>query len=1038
MNSRIIGLPGSGAWAFLARCLLAKKTVPGFSLPAFSGPLVLVRAAQNDIEDVSDAVNALEPLFSDSPQLTALFGEDPQARLASLERLRSGARLVLATPEAMGRPTFSPNHFNERTLTFSIKSHQPRAQTLSLLEAAGYRRVDFVESPGEYAVRGAVLDFFGLEPLSAVRVLYNEDGIESLRLFDPATQSAGAFLDSARAIASREPSESGDTLARWVSQDALWIIEEGLELAVPEGVLAYRAGRLLEGGPDDLDFGARPTIPSRGNQQAAWDEMRAKAAAGFKVILYSLNRGEDSRVQELLEGKLPPNACQFLTGPLRQGFSHEGLKLSVMSTSEIFERNYRQSGRLRYFSGSSRAAFRWAELRQGDYVVHQDYGLARYKGLKPIESPGHGTTDCLKMEFRGSDALYIPMTEFEKVQKYSGGEGKRPRLSSLDTRKWEEVKALVHEGVRELAEALLKLQAERRSIPGHAFPPESPMEREFAAAFPYEETPDQAKAISEVLRDMMEPYPMDRLVVGDVGFGKTEVAMRAAFKCVTGFKQAAVLVPTTILADQHFRTFTARFADYPVRFGMLSRFQTPSQQKKTIEDLAKGTVDVVIGTSRLLQKDIRFKDLGLVVIDEEHRFGVKDKERLKAMRKSVDFLALSATPIPRSLNQAFSGMRAISLIQSAPMGRQPIVTKVLPWDEERVASAISEELARGGQAYYVHNRVRTLPECVETLQKLLPQARFAMVHGKMKGDEIEEVMWDFFNRKYDVLVASTIIESGLDIPTVNALLVEDAHEFGLAQLYQLRGRIGRERQRAYCTLFYPAGADDFGRLSEEARKRLEALREFGELGAGMKLAMRDLEIRGAGDLLGAKQHGFMNAVGVEFYTEMLNEEIARKKGKSAPPPVSSVQMDFKLKAFIPEDYLPGEMERLEFYKRILRAKPEEVPALRQELIELSGPIPEPVANLFDLLRLRALAQSAHVRSISQSGKHIEVSFLPEAVLDSEVIFRWTKDYSGRLSFVPSPSGDGVRVDLSSEPPLLWIETFLQKMVGAKPLQKMIP
>ena len=1026
---RLIGLPGFGAWGYLARLMLARREIPGFPRIDFKGPLVMVCGGQEELEDVADSFRAFAPLFDGAELPLAFFGEDPQIRLASLERLKAGAPLMLATAEALAAPTFSRAEFESKGILFKRGAALPRTQVMARLVEAGYRRVDFVESPGEFAVRGAILDFFGLEPLQAVRVLYEEDVIDSLRIFDPATQTVGGFVDSANAVAATQPGAGPQTaLSEWVGENGFWVVQEGLPVMLPAGAQGFEAGKLLEGSGENADFGARPHSPCRGNLDAACAEMRARAQEGFRVVLYSLNRGEDRRIQEILEDKLPAGLCQFVVGPLQQGFLHAGLKLAVWTTSEIFDRQYRSPTRWKFFSSSSRAAFRWAELRQGDYVVHQDYGLARYKGLKPIDD-----VDCLALGFRGSDVLYVPMTDFQKVQRYSGAEGHRPRLASLDTRTWDEVKHMVQEGVREMAEALLKVQAERAALPGHEFPPESAMERELAEAFPYEETPDQTRAIADVLGDMMTPHPMDRIVVGDVGFGKTEVAMRAAFKCVMGFKQAAVLVPTTILADQHFRTFSARFADYPVRLGILSRFQKEAQQKKTIEALAAGKVDIIVGTSRLLSKDIRFKDLGLTIIDEEHRFGVKDKERLKQIRRTVDCLALSATPIPRSLNQAFAGLRAISLIESPPLGRQPIVTTVAPWSEERVAAAIGEELARGGQAYYVHNRVRTLPQCVEMLSRLAPQARLAMVHGQMKGDEIEEVMWDFFNRKYDVLVASTIIESGLDIPTVNTMLVEDAHEFGLAQLYQLRGRIGRERQRAYCTLFFPPAEGtahlpnyEFSHLTEDARKRLEALREFAELGTGVKLAMRDLEIRGAGDLLGAKQHGFMNAVGIEYYTELLNEEIARRKGRAAAPSERPVQLDIKLSAFIPEDYLPGELERLEFYKKILRSKPEESETLKKELIELSGPLPPPVKNLFDLLGMRGRAQKAGVRSVIQSAKHMEVWFYPDRVAPADAVARWTQAYAGKLRFLHSGEGDGIRVELDSGSPLAWLETFLGK------------
>ena len=1031
MERRLVGLPGSGAKAYLARALSSGKGLPpGLDLTWGSGPevkqvrLVVVAADQEEAEDVADGWQALAPLLGEPHAPAALFGEDERGRLASLEQLKQGARLIVCTPESLGQPLPLPQDFGKQTVSLRVNDTLSREHLLQRLADAGYQRVDYVESPGEFAARGAVVDFYGLEPLQAVRVLFDEDRVASMRTFEPTTQETLAFVGEAKAVpAGQAENAAVGRLADWLGPATAWLAPEGIELDLPEGARVWRAA--VGAQDEDLDFGAAPNPPCRGDYSRAWKEMRELAEKGFRVVLFSLNRGEDTRVQELLEERLEPGQAQFVIGPLRQGFRHEGLKLAVFATSEIFERRYRRAAGWKYFTTSYKGALRWRELRQGDYVVHQDYGVSRYQGLKPVESPGHGTLDCLLLEFRGADRLYIPMNEFGRVQKYSGSEGKRPRLSSLDTRKWEEIKRQVSEGVRELAEQLLKTQAQRAARPGFGFPDETPMEREFAEAFPYEETPDQAAAIRDVLNDMMSPHPMDRVVIGDVGFGKTEVAMRAAFKCVAGFKQCAVLVPTTILADQHYRTFSQRMADYPVRLGLLTRFQTKAQQKAVVEALKEGKLDIVVATARLLQKDVAFKDLGLIVVDEEHRFGVKDKERLKSFRATVDVLSLSATPIPRTLNQALSGLRGISLIQSAPQGRQPIVTKVGPWNEDVVAAAISEELSRGGQVYYVHNRVRSMTDTIKRLQTLMPQVRFGMVHGQMKGHEIEDVMWRFFNREFDVLIASTIIESGLDIPAVNTLLVEDAHEFGLAQLYQLRGRVGRERQRAYCYLFFHEGYEDMSVLSEDARKRLDALKEFGALGAGIKLAMRDLEIRGAGELLGARQHGFMNAVGVEFYTQMLNDEVARRQGKARPDAGrDDLQLDLAMPAFLPESYLPDELRRLDFYKKMLRAGPGEVDALKKEIEDLCGPAPEPVLNLLKLVRVRAAARQAGVKSVLQRKQELTIYFRQDAPIDPAKLSWWTSQYKGRLQFVRGVDADGVQVTLDGEEPLRWLEDFL--------------
>jgi transcription-repair coupling factor (superfamily II helicase) len=1017
--NRVVGAPGSGARAFLARRILSGLSPAGLEAP--KGPLVLVVADADAAEDVADAVKALAPLFEGRAEIPAVFADDARERLASLELLRSGARLAIATPEGLGAAAPARLDFSARTVRFRAGDLSPRDSAVAALVAAGYQRVDFAESPGEFAVRGAVLDFHALEPAAAYRVLYDEDRIASIRPFDPVSQEPEAVISSAIATPAEEPS-GGGTVSDWLREGALWLIDDEVDFAAPEGVAARALGGLVETRPEDVDFAARPLGAYAGDPKNAWAEMKRDFERGFKLVLFSLNHGEDARLQELLADELAPGAVQFLIGPLREGFRLEAEGLSVYATSQIFERDWRGVGRWKRFAAKGEQSVRWRELKNGDFVVHQEYGVSRYSGMEPVSVPGHGAQDCVKLEFRGSDRLYVPLTEFDRIQKYSGVEGKRPRLSSLDTRTWEEVKRQVAEGVRELAEELLKLQARRAALPGYAFPPEGEMEREFADSFPFDLTEDQGRAVSETLLDMTAPKPMDRLVVGDVGFGKTEVAMRAAFKCVMGLKQCAVLAPTTVLADQHFRTFSKRMAGFPVKLAIMTRFQTKGEQKKTLEDLKAGKVDVVIGTARLLQKDIRFSDLGLVVVDEEHRFGVTDKERLKKVRADADILSLSATPIPRSLHQALTGLRGISLIQTAPSGRQPIVTRVGPWDERVVSTAIAEELARGGQVYYVHNRVRSMKDALDTVARLSGGARVAMVHGQMRGPDIEKAMWDFAQRKFDVLVASTIIESGLDIPTVNTLLVEDAQNFGLAQLYQLRGRIGRERQRAFCYLFHPPDAE-LKDLPEDTRHRLDALKEFGALGAGIKLAMRDLEIRGAGDLLGAKQHGFMNAVGADYYSQILESEVARLRGKAVEDD-HHVSIDLRLPAYLPESYLPGELERLKIYKRALRASAAEGELILAELERLSGPAPAPVKNLFTLLTLRAEARRARVDSIVELDKAVEIRFRSEFPPGPEAPARWLKIFGKRMSFVPSSEGDAVRLELDGRSAAETVREFL--------------
>lgn len=1047
-------MPNSGAWAYLALSLLKTKgfaSEPAERLaPRLQPPLILVRRHEEDLEDLADALRAWG--LADEP---AYFGADEQVRLASQEKLYHGAPVVLTLEESLRGPGRSAQEYGKTRLALRPGLNLKRQDLISRLTALGYRRADFAESPGEYAVRGAIVDFFPLEPMRAVRVLYVDDRIDSLRVYDAQTQATEPEMLAAAAAAPIVEKSAARTLGEALAGGGLWLAEEGVELPAGAGQVV-RVGIAAGAKDEELDFGARPVFPP------GTEGLRIDAAAklcgdrirrGFRIMLFSMNRGEDERIQELLEERLPAGAVQFRIGPLRQGFEIPGRRLTALSAAEIFGRSYR-TRRVLKPAISQRARVRWGELKKGDFVVHEFFGIARYRGLEgvmalddPVDAPEsfrredgtrrlgtreperrrpHKVMDCLKLEFRSNDALFVPMTEFKSVQKYIAAEGHRPRLSSLDTRSWKEVKARVQEGVRELAEQLLKVQAARKAVRGHAFAADTHMEQEFARSFPFEETPDQRQAIEDVKADMTAPHPMDRVIVGDVGFGKTEVAMRATLKCVAGMRQTAVLVPTTILADQHARTFRKRLAEYPVRIEMLSRFQTRKQQQAVLREAAEGKIDILIGTHRLLQKDVRFRQLGLIIIDEEHRFGVRAKEQMKQLRKTVDCLMLSATPIPRTLHQCLSGLRKVSLIQSAPSGRQPIQTTVEPWSEQRVVESVQDELARGGQVYYVHNRVRSLPQTQERLEQLLPGVRICMAHGQMRADALERTMWDFFNGKYDMLLASSIIESGLDIPSVNTLLIENAQDFGLSQLYQLRGRIGRERRRAFCHLLYPADKKAYQSLSEDARKRLEAMRDFADLGSGFMLAMRDLEIRGAGDLLGAKQHGFLNAVGVEFYSELLNEEIRKLQGApqeaAAPPPA---HLDLTLPAFIPEEYLPGDLERIQFYKRILAAPPDEVEKLKRELVDLSGPMPEPVENLFHVLRVRTAAAATNIRTVVQRGSQIEIYFRKEAAVPVDNITRWMCAYKDRIEFISSEEGDGLRVIVSDRAPIDWLGDFIQ-------------
>jgi transcription-repair coupling factor (superfamily II helicase) len=1051
---RLRGLVNAGAWAYAARLILHGRSLPeAGDVKEPSGPLVLAFRDEAFAARVADDFEALAPVFGAPALASAVFGDDPEGRLAALERLAGGARLVLLGGAALKADAPDRESYRSSKLVLKPGLRLRRAEAIQALEAGGYARVDFVGSPGDYAARGAVLDFYPLEPERPVRALFDEDSVVSLRVIDLASQETVEFLSEAAAIPVKARGRTAP-LARWLDSGSVWIVEEALfeEGLSPALTLPLAGGgrevRLFEGGSliertgrtgiPEADLGLRAAGLSPGALPRSREELARRAEEGWRILLYSMTRAEDMRLEEALGGPRP--GFEFLVGPLHDSFSHPGSKLLAVAAGELFGRSFPvRASRGRPAGLGRRGILRLRTLKAGDFVSHADYGIARYRGLKPVSAGSGEIVDCLQLEFRGGDKVYLPVSEFSKVDKYVAIEGTRPRLSSLERASWERTKLRVREGVRELAQKLIKAEAARRSIPGIAFAPESEMERSFAASFPYDLTPDQARAIEEVLADLRGTKPMDRLVAGDVGFGKTEVAMRAAFAAAASGRQAALLVPTTILAEQHADNFRSRMADYPVRVAVLTRFNTRAETKMALEGAKTGAVDIVVGTARLLQKDVAFHDLALVVVDEEHRFGVKDKEKLRALRRSAHCLFLSATPIPRTLFQALSGLRSLSLIQTPPLGRKEVSTRVAAYDESLAVSAIVSEVERGGQVYYVHNRVRTLPRRLAELRAAAGSGlRFSLVHGQMRPQEIEKAMWEFYHRKADVLVASSIIEAGLDIPSVNTLVVEHAEDFGLSQLYQLRGRVGREKEKAHCLLFFggPDGAPGgppAGRPAASSLQRLEALQEFAALGSGFWLAMRDIEIRGSGELLGMKQHGFMAAIGLEGYTRMLEEEISRLRGRVPQEAPRSASIDIALQAFIPEDYLPNEFDRLDFYKRLLASRPTELPQMRRELEDLCGPFPPEVKNLFVVAEIRSRAQELSITKIEQRDGALEIRFregftAPEGALDG-----WLQHYGPRLRFLPAAAGEGpgLRTELAGVPTIPWIEDFLERFGSAK-------
>jgi len=835
---------------------------------------------------------------------------------------------------------------------------------------AGYERVERVEQRGEFAVRGGLVDVFpttGREPL---RIELFGDEIESIRAFSPFTQRALHPVERARVYpaAERRPELSEPTLpddeadgpapapddlvpALAGAPDLVWEPDEVRKVALEElNVEANLAGATeLDPLPANQPFSfeaQRPALAARGLAEAE-NELGALVRAGQRVVVAFPHRGEALRTQNLLRridarllepGEPLPDEAEllFAVAPARRGFVWRELGLVLLPDTQVFRKRAPRAA-----VGAGRALQSFADLRTGDFVVHEDHGVGRLQAFETKEVAGV-TRDYLLLAFRGEDRLYVPHEQIGKVSRYVGADAKAPALSKLGGKAWQNLKSRARESLRELAGELLALYARRQQAEGQSFDLSNEWLERLEAEFPYRETEDQQRAIEAVKEDLEAPRPMDRLVCGDVGFGKTEVAVRAAFAVAVNGKQTLMLVPTTVLAQQHWNTFRERYRDFPVRVEMVSRFRPAAEVRRVLAEYAEGKVDLLIGTHRVLSRDVIPKQLGLIIVDEEQRFGVAQKELLRQLRLEVDVLSLSATPIPRTLHMSLSGLRDISVIETPPEGRRPIRTFVGEYDEELVQTALRREAAREGQAFYLHNRVETIDEAAERLRQLCPELRFIVAHGQMREKELEDHMLSFLGGDADVLVSTTIIESGLDIPQANTLVVERADALGLAQLYQIRGRVGRSDVTAHAYLFYP----DAQELTGEARARLATLADHTELGAGFAIAMRDLEIRGAGDLLGAEQSGHVAALGFELYVELLGEAVAELSGQRRPV-ARPVRVDARVDAYVPASYIGSEALKIDLHRRLaLTDDEDELRELQIATQDRYGPLPEPVENLF--------------------------------------------------------------------------------------------
>lgn len=938
----------------------------------------------------------------------------------------------------------------EQLIHYESDSTVDTEQLKNQLVDLGYERVGQVEMPGQFSVRGGIVDIYCLTEENPWRIELWGDEIDSIRSFDPESQRSLENLEELTIYPAVEHIGDKDMVSfldYFPEERTIIFLDEPNRLTEKGGAVEeeYRQSRMHreEKGSRNLpenwlcsfeqlqkELNKRNCISvcALEPKQAGWKvrekfylEVKSISAynnsfellvkdlhqykkQGYRIALLSGSRTRAERLAKDLQEEglaafygqdydreICPGEIMVVYGHAKKGFEYPLIKFAVMTESDIFGQEQKKKKKKNY-SGSRIQDF--AELSIGDFVVHEKHGLGIYRGIEKVEVD-RIVKDYIKIEYRGGSNLYIPATQLDCLQKYSGADAaKAPKLNKLGTQEWNKTKSKVRGAVKNIAKELVELYAVRQEKEGYVCGPDTVWQREFEEMFPYEETEDQLSAIEDAKRDMESTRIMDRLICGDVGYGKTEVALRAAFKEVQESRQVAYLAPTTILAQQIYNTFVQRMKEFPVRVELLCRFRTPAQQKKAIEDLKKGQVDVIIGTHRILSKDVQFKNLGLLIVDEEQRFGVTHKEKIKQLKKDVDVLTLTATPIPRTLHMSLIGIRDMSVLEEPPMDRMPIQTYVMEYDEETVREAINRELRRGGQVYYVYNRVTDIADVALRIAKLVPDARVDFAHGQMSERELENVMYSFVNGDIDVLVSTTIIETGLDISNVNTMIIHDSDRYGLSQLYQLRGRIGRSNRTAYAFLMYRKNV----MLKETAEKRLAAIREYTDLGSGFKIAMRDLELRGAGNLLGAQQHGHMNAVGYDLYCKMLNEAVKEAKGIHTMEDFET-SVDLNVDAYIPDSYISNEFQKLDIYKRIAGIETQQdYDDMLEELLDRFGEPGKAVLNLLAIAKLKAIAHQGYVTEIKQTGKIVRFTLYEKARLNTEGFPALMQKYRRGLQF----------------------------------------
>lgn len=1067
------GLKGPWAAAILSKLALLT-----------GGPLLVITADETEAQLLSSDLSLFTDAVSHFPWWgTMLYrGVSPQAaifgkRATILAELASGERKIIVASLRAALGLLPPREIVKETLTqLKVGGKLNPIEIEERLQMFGYTRVPRVSVPGEFALRGEVLDVAPLGQSDAVRIVFAWDEVEEIRLFDPMTQVSSEALDhitlhplrevvwdpqTVAALGERLPEgdfdeilEALETGQEWRGEElfyplafdskstlqdylqdrsaTVFLDSERLKLAennmlkeytelfntalaqgmsVPgpetlvtklEDFIESRKRRLVihtlrkEGDPEFYNIPCEPGRSFFGNISFMKEEMATLEESGFEIYVFAESESQSQRIGYLLR-----DHENVSVGPaaLSAGFLLPDAKVLVVQENEIFGRRKRAPASVSKAKSTVIESF--VDLEPGDLIVHINYGIGRFQGIKRIKAAG-SERDYITLQYGDEETIFIPLEQVNLIQRYIGQEGRKPRLDRIGGPSWERKKAKVQKSVEDLADRLIKLYARRQTTLGYSFPKDDDFQISFEAAFPYQETEDQLTAIADVKEDMESPRPMDRLICGDVGYGKTEIAMRAAFKSVMGGRQVALLCPTTILAEQHHENFTERFKRFPVTVGMLSRFVSTAERKKVLLGLESGEIDIVIGTHRILSKDVKFKNAGLLIIDEEQRFGVKDKEALKELKASVDCLTLSATPIPRTLHMSLVKIRDMSLLKTAPSNRRPIETFIQAFDPDLVARSIRREVERGGQIFYLHNRVESLEQVQTFLRELVPEVFVEIAHGKMSARQLEDIMHRFVHGAFQVLVSTTIIENGIDIPNVNTIIIDRADMYGISQLYQLRGRVGRSGRLAYAFLLYPEDRE----ISELAMKRLQIISDFTELGSGFKIAMKDLEVRGAGNLLGSQQSGDVYAVGFDLYLKLLEDAIRERTVEGSEDEIPETYLELDYSGYIPDGYIDDESEKMEVYKKIAAVEVDaDLERLHAELYDRFGPLPDEVHSLISMAEIRIICRKLKVTHLRERKGNVQITFGKVSLISVDKVMNLMKTGGGRVKLNPTrPDG----------------------------------